>query len=194
MGFSADPVGAELVAVVVAEGAVVGSVVDEQLAIKRATQAASPAMRVGRALRERRPSSPALSTFSAWETLIVDITASAAGFACPADARYTLGRRRMRSRKLSLSAAAYISVQVIYVCPFLRTACSRQSKLLRCQRSRAEADEYDGFEYGELPVKSPYLYRVAWHRISPPQHRLFRGLAKRVNEVAEVRRRMGGCA
>ena len=75
MGFSADPVGAELVAVVVAEGAVVGSVVDEQLAIKRATQAASPAMRVGRALRERRPSSPALSTFSAWETLIVDITA-----------------------------------------------------------------------------------------------------------------------
>jgi hypothetical protein len=45
MGFSADPLGAEPVAVVVAgcDSAVVGSEVDEQLAITRATQAASPA-------------------------------------------------------------------------------------------------------------------------------------------------------
>jgi hypothetical protein len=46
MVFSADPFAAELVAVVVAEDAVVDSVVDEQLAINRAMHAASPTMRV----------------------------------------------------------------------------------------------------------------------------------------------------
>ena len=45
MGFSADPLGADPVAVVVAgcDPDVVGSEVDEQPAITRATQAASPA-------------------------------------------------------------------------------------------------------------------------------------------------------
>jgi hypothetical protein len=88
MGFSADCVGAEMIAVVVAgcesidvpEGAVVGLDVDEQLAMKMATQTASPPMRVRRALRERHPLSLVVSTFSARETLIVDITAFASGF------------------------------------------------------------------------------------------------------------------
>ena len=79
MGFSADCVGAELIVVVWAgcdpidlpEGAVVvGSEVNEQLAIKRATQPASPMMRVGCALRKRRLSSLVLDTFFVWETFI----------------------------------------------------------------------------------------------------------------------------
>ena len=47
MVFSAEFFGAELVAVVVGEDAIVGSVVDEQPAISRATHVASPAMRTG---------------------------------------------------------------------------------------------------------------------------------------------------
>jgi hypothetical protein len=46
MVFRADVVGAEVIAVVVAEDEFVGSVVDEQLAIIRVTHAASPAMRM----------------------------------------------------------------------------------------------------------------------------------------------------
>ena len=72
-------------------------------------------MRVGRALRERRPSSRVFVTSSAWETLIVDITAPAAGIAYRADDRYKSGRHRMLSRKPSLSPAAYIGVQMIRI-------------------------------------------------------------------------------
>lgn len=92
MGFSADGLGAEPVAVVVpgcdewvdpidvSESAVVvGPEVNEQLAIKRATHGASPAMRVGRAFRERRPPWRVLSPVSARETVIVGITAFAPG-------------------------------------------------------------------------------------------------------------------
>ncbi|MFI6596272.1 hypothetical protein ACIBHX_08490 [Nonomuraea sp. NPDC050536] len=48
---------------------VVDPEVSEQLAIKRATQGASPVM--ARALRERRPAWRVLGPFFAWETLIV---------------------------------------------------------------------------------------------------------------------------
>jgi hypothetical protein len=46
MLFRADALGAEVIAVVVAEDEFVGSVVDEQLAITSVTHAASPAMRM----------------------------------------------------------------------------------------------------------------------------------------------------
>lgn len=88
MGFSADPVEAELVAVVVVADVVVGSVVDEQLAINRAAHAANAAMLMGRRLRQWCPSPRELGTSSAWETLILDITASAVGFR--ADNRLTM--------------------------------------------------------------------------------------------------------
>jgi hypothetical protein len=68
MGFSADPVGAELVAVVQG-GDVVGPDLDVQPAIRRATQSASPAMKAGRARRGRRPPWRVLSPSAARETL-----------------------------------------------------------------------------------------------------------------------------
>lgn len=87
MGFSAEGLGAEAVAVVmpdcdepigpidVSESAVVaGPEVNEQLATRRATQVATPTMRSLRTLRERR-ASLVLSPFSAWETSMVGITA-----------------------------------------------------------------------------------------------------------------------
>src|SRR5687767_7121539 len=86
MGFSAD-----------------GPELDEQPAITRATQAASATMRVGRALRDRRPPSPVLSPCFARDTLIVGITALAPGLEYRADERYQLGRRRRRRRNVSPS-------------------------------------------------------------------------------------------
>jgi hypothetical protein len=56
MLFRADALGAEGIAVVVAEDEFVGSVVDEQLAITSVTHAASPAMRMARIPPSPEPS------------------------------------------------------------------------------------------------------------------------------------------
>ncbi len=85
MVFRADPVAAVLVAVVVAGPGedVVDSVVDEQLTMNRATQAANPAMRVGRAFKNFRASPGMRSAFSVKESIIFGTTASVVGFAHP---------------------------------------------------------------------------------------------------------------
>jgi hypothetical protein len=89
MGFSADPLGAEPVAVVVAgcdpigvseSAVVVGPDVNEQLATESAMQVASPAIRLERAFRERRHPSLVLSPFFAPETNMIGITALAPGW------------------------------------------------------------------------------------------------------------------
>ena len=103
MVFSAEFFGAELVAVVVGGPGVgvVGSVVDEQLAINTATHAASAATLSRRTLQERGLSSRVLGRYCAWESIIVASTASNMGFAYRADHGYTLGRRRTARRTLA---------------------------------------------------------------------------------------------
>src|SRR5215207_7780065 len=102
MVFSAGFCGAELVAVVVVADApgveVVGSVVDEQAAIKTTTLAKSPTMCRGCTLRERKPSSRKLCTFCARGTIIVTTTASVMGLRVPCvDHGFTLSRYRTRN-------------------------------------------------------------------------------------------------
>ncbi|WP_433250527.1 hypothetical protein ACQPYK_04320 [Streptosporangium sp. CA-135522] len=105
MGFSAGRLGAERVTVgvpgcdervgpidVSQSAVVVGPEANEQLAIKRATQGASPAMRVGRALRERRPPWRVFSPFFAGGILIVGITAFTPGAEYRANERYQVNR------------------------------------------------------------------------------------------------------